>query len=149
MEVYPTDQSMGGPIGLSCDYGRLQSCGTGNSSFDSTGDNVFGLYVGGLQLKAGWSLLIMSLSQTFKRSLGFKVLGGASSYSLNSSIYFKSIFGKGDWFNVFGIRSLPTLFGTAMTWSTFRRYSLILGSTLMIDGGRRIYNFFDKKYNYD
>ncbi|MDO5655665.1 MAG: RHS repeat-associated core domain-containing protein [Flavobacteriaceae bacterium] len=113
--------------------------------YDPTGDVIYGMFGGGLELKAGWSLLRMSLSNSLKQSIGLKVLGGASTTTLNSSIYFKNIFGSGDWINILGMKSLPTIFGKANTWSTFfGRNSILFGPALMLDGGRRIYNSFNK-----
>ena len=61
---------------------------------------------------------------------------------LKSSVFFEGALGSRS-INMLGVKSLPTLYGTAYTWGTFLgRNTPIIGGAIMYDGLRRIYNKF-------
>ncbi len=108
---------------------------------DPTGDIVYGIFGGGLELKAGWGLLKFGTTRVLKSAVGERVALGASKFTLKSSVYFKGLLNGNHSINIFGIKSLPTLYGSASGWATFfGRNTPVLGGIIMFDGGRRMYN---------
>ena len=113
----------------------------GGALYDPSWD-MFQIYAGAGELKAGYGVLKMGLTRVLKSEVGIRTVLGASPYTLKSSVFFEGALGSRS-INMLGVKSLPTLYGTAYTWGTFLgRNTPIIGGAIMYDGLRRIYNKF-------
>ena len=81
------------------------------------------------EIYKGAKLLYMGLTTVSKASLGFKVLGGASSGTLKSSVYYKAIYGSKQFIWKGQTTLLPTLFGPSTTYlsSFYGRNAALFG----------------------
>jgi hypothetical protein len=132
----------GGEVSYSRTYGVLSNTGTGGSLNDPSWD-IFTTCLPVGEFFAGAKLTKMGVTLVSKSSSGIRAMkvGGASKKALKSSVFFTKYLRNyglnyslgSKWFTVIG--------PNASTLGTFLgRNSVIIGSSLMLDGGRRIYN---------
>jgi len=92
------------------------------------------------EIYRGGKLIYMGLTTIPKASVGIRVVLGGSVNALKSSVYYEGIIGSQS-INVFGVKSLPTLYSTAYTWATFLgRNAPIIGAIKIGTGGVILYN---------
>lgn len=132
-------RSQGGELSSSFEgYGfRHYNQGTGGAMYDASWD-VASMFIGAGEVKAGYNVLKMGVTKVLKSEVGIRTVFGASKYTLKSSVFFENVIGSKS-INLFGLKSLPTLYGKAVTWGTFLgRNSPIIGTAMMYDSARRI-----------
>ncbi|AZB18817.1 type IV secretion protein Rhs [Chryseobacterium indologenes] len=138
-------RTQGGELSSSFEgYGfRHYNQGTGGALYDASWD-VASMFIGAGEVKAGYNVLKMGITKVLKSEVGIRTVFGASKYTLKSSVFFENVIGSKS-INLFGLKSLPTLYGKAVTWGTFLgRNSPIIGPVIMYDGARRINNSITK-----
>lgn len=90
------------------------------------------------EIYKGGKLLYMGVTTYSKASLGLKVLGGASSTTLKSSVYYKAIYGS-EQINLFGgaVTKLPYMSVYPFSVGNTRYWSSFMGRNAAILGGSR------------
>ncbi|WP_410493579.1 RHS repeat-associated core domain-containing protein [Chryseobacterium sp. JV274] len=143
--------SQGGELSSSFEgYGfRHYNQGTGGALYDPSMD-MFQLYVGAGELKAGYGLIKMGVTNLSKVKLGIPILGKASKTVLESSLHYSKIYGYKK-INLFGgaIKKLPYFTGVkagfVRNWASFYgRNAVWFGGARAGVGNGLIYNATNK-----
>ncbi|MDR6548698.1 hypothetical protein J2810_004788 [Chryseobacterium rhizosphaerae] len=139
-------RSQGGELSSSFEgYGfRHYNQGTGGAMYDASWD-VASMFIGAGEVKAGYGLLKMGVTNLSKAKLGLPVLGNASKTVLKSSLYYEKIYGFKK-INLLGglIKKLPYFTGVkaglTRNWASFYgRNAALFGGGRATAGGALIY----------